>query len=67
VVREKKVQGESDLNRFSDVQIVDANGNTRKAFEAERKPNSKRVKDKKANYEAAEIEVEIYDLDGNKQ
>jgi hypothetical protein len=67
VLRERKVQGIDDLNRLPDVQIVDEDGKTRKVFEAERKPNSARVKDKKEDYNDAEIEVEIYDLSGNKQ
>jgi RHS repeat-associated protein len=66
VVREKKVQG-VDSNRRPDVQIVDENGKARKVLEAERKPNSGRVQDKKDEYGDLGIEVEIYDLNGNKQ
>jgi uncharacterized protein RhaS with RHS repeats len=66
VVREKKVQG-VDSNRRPDVQIVDENGRARKVLEAERKPNSGRVQDKKDEYGDLGIDVEIYDLNGNKQ
>lgn len=41
VLRERKVQGHNS-NRRPDAQIVDPNGQTRKIFEAERKPNSQR-------------------------
>jgi RHS repeat-associated protein len=45
----KKVQGH-DSNRRPDVQIVDKNGKTRKIVEVERRPNSKRNKEREAEY-----------------
>ena len=53
--------------RKPDVQIRDRNGRTRKVFEAEREPNSRRVQEKKEEYKRLGIEAEFYDLKGNKQ
>ncbi len=58
MVREKQVQG-VDSNRKPDVQIRDKNGKTRKEFEAEREPNSRRVQDKKDEYKRLGIDAEF--------
>lgn len=62
VLENKKIRGE-DSNRRPDVQIVDKEGNTRKVFEAERKPNSRRNVEREAEYDRLGIEHETHSLD----
>jgi RHS repeat-associated protein len=57
VLRERKLQGH-DSRRTPDQQIVDPNGRTRKVFEAERKPESQRNKQREAEYKELNIEQE---------
>ena len=62
ILREKKIQGH-DSKRVPDVQIVNSEGKTRKTFEAERKPESKRVKNKESEYKKLGIDNETHSLD----
>lgn len=50
VLRERELQGHNSLRR-PDVQIVDESGKARKVFEGERRPNSKRNRDREAEYD----------------
>lgn len=59
VLTERKVQGH-DSNRKPDAQIVDKDGKTRKIFEAERKPESKRNKNREKEYDNLNIEHETH-------
>jgi RHS repeat-associated protein len=61
VLENKKVRGH-DSNRRPDVQIVDEEGSTRKIFEAERKPNSKRNVLREAEYDRLKIPHETHGL-----
>jgi RHS repeat-associated protein len=61
VVRERKVQGH-DSNRRPDVQIVDENGRTRQIYEAERRPESKRNRDREAEYDRLRIPNQTFPL-----
>lgn len=63
VLQERKIQGH-DSRRKPDQQIVDKDGKTRKTFEAEREPDSKRVTDKLEEYKKLGIECEVSDLKG---
>lgn len=65
VETEKKIKGH-DSNRRPDVQILDENGNTRKIFEAERKPQSKRNKTRESEYDRLGVDHETHPLDKNK-
>ena len=62
VLRERRVQGVAS-NRQPDVQIVDPNGRTRKVFEAERRPGSKRNREREAEYRRLNVEFETHGLD----
>ncbi|WP_156401367.1 hypothetical protein [Duganella sp. Root1480D1] len=61
VLENRKVRGH-DSNRKPDVQIVDKEGNTRKIFEAERKPTSKRNILREAEYDRLGIPHETHGL-----
>ena len=61
---EKKIQNPNS-NRNPDVQIVDENGNTRKVFEAERRPNSQRNRAREKEYSKLGIEQETHKVGGN--
>ena len=50
-------------NRRPDVQILDKDGKTRKVFEAERHPNSKRNRLREEEYDRLGIEHETHSLD----
>jgi len=62
VLQEKKIQVDGS-NRHPDVQIVDENGKTRKIYEAERRPNSKRNKLREQEYDQLGIEHETHPLE----
>ena len=62
VIQEKKIQGHPS-NRRPDVQIVDKKGKTRKIFEAERRPKSKRNKKREAEYNRLGVDHETHGLD----
>lgn len=62
VLRERKVQN-LDSNRKPDVQIVGKDGKTRKTFEAERRPNSKRNRNREEEYRRLKLEQETHGLD----
>ena len=56
----EKIKNESS-NRKPDVQVVDpVTGKTTKVYEAERKPNSKRNKDREAEYNKLNIPNETH-------
>ena len=59
VLREPRIQGHNSARR-PDQQIVDAAGKTRKAFEAERKPTSKRNRAREAEYGRLGIQNETH-------
>jgi hypothetical protein len=59
VLTEKKIQNENS-NRRPDVQIVNEKGQTRKVFEAERRPNSQRNQKREAEYKKLGIEQETH-------
>lgn len=61
VVLGKKIQVEGS-NRRSDVQILDKDNKTRKIFEAERKPYSKRNRLREEEYDRLGIEHETHSL-----
>jgi RHS repeat-associated protein len=61
VLRERKIQGH-DSNRRPDGQIVDKNGRTRKVFEAERKPHSKRNINRQNEYKKLKVDQETHPL-----
>ncbi len=63
VLREKQVQGHDGVTRRPDVQIVDKDKRTRKAYEAERKPDSKRNKEREADYDEHGIEYETHPVE----
>jgi len=55
----KQVKG-LDSTRRPDAQIVDAKGQTRKVFEAERRPNSQRNKQREAEYKKLKVDNETH-------
>jgi len=57
----KQVKG-LDSTRRPDAQIVDAEGKTRKIFEAERHPNRQRNKKREAEYKKLKVENETHPL-----
>ncbi len=57
----KQVKG-VDSTRRPDAQIVDAQGKTRKVFEAERHPNSTRNKKREAEYKKLKLDNETHPL-----
>ena len=60
VITEKKIKKEGS-NRRPDVQVVDSEtGETKKIYEAERKPNSARNKKREAEYERLKIPNETH-------
>ncbi|MCG2618207.1 hypothetical protein LZZ85_28185 [Terrimonas sp. NA20] len=59
VVTERKINN-SNSNRRPDVQIVDQNGQTRKVFEAERKPQSQRNVKREAEYKQLGLQQETH-------
>jgi RHS repeat-associated protein len=61
-LREQKIQN-LPSNRRPDYQILDETGTTRKVFEAERLPNSKRNRLREAEYDQLGIEHETHPLD----
>ncbi|WP_448721985.1 RHS repeat-associated core domain-containing protein [Acanthopleuribacter pedis] len=61
VLSERRIQGHPS-NRRPDVQILNKDGTTRKVFEAERKPNSKRNKNREKEYDDLSIEHETHGL-----
>lgn len=63
VISERKIQGH-DSRRRPDVQIVDRNGKTRKVFEAERKPTSKRNIKREEEYRKLKVEQETQKVGG---
>jgi RHS repeat-associated protein len=63
VVTERKIQKE-ESNRRPDVQIIDKDGNTRKVFEAERNPASKRNLEREAEYDKLGVEHETHPVGG---
>ena len=62
VLRERGIRVEGS-NRRPDVQILDKDGKTRKVFEAERHPNSKRNRLREEEYNRLGIEYETHSLD----
>lgn len=64
VLTERKIQRD-DSNRNPDVQIVGEDGKTRKIFEAERRPGSKRNVDREAEYDRIGVEHETHKVGGN--
>ncbi|MBT1688276.1 DUF6443 domain-containing protein [Dawidia soli] len=63
VVTEKKIANENS-NRKPDVQIIDPNGKTRKVFEAERRPGSKRNRMREEEYRQLGIDQETHKVGG---
>jgi RHS repeat-associated protein len=63
VLTEKKIQKEGS-NRRPDVQIVGETGETRKVFEAERKPNSQRNIKREEEYKKLNLEQETHKVGG---
>ena len=61
VLIEKKIQIEGS-NRRPDVQIIDKDNRTRKIFEAERHPESKRNRMREEEYKRLSIEYETHSL-----
>ena len=61
VLRESAIRGHNS-KRIPDQQIVGADGRTRKAYEAERLPNSQRHKDRIKEYDDLGIENETAPL-----
>ena len=57
----KQVKG-VDSKRRPDAQIVDTKGKTRKVFEAERRPNSTRNKNREAEYKKLQLDNETHPL-----
>ena len=57
----KQVKGVESTRR-PDAQIIDAKGNTRKVFEAERRPNSQRNKEREAEYKKLKLDNETHPL-----
>jgi hypothetical protein len=57
----KQMKGQGSTRR-PDAQIVDANGKTRKVFEAERRPNSQRNKQREAEYNKLKVDQETHPL-----
>ena len=64
VVRERKASG-MDVDRRPDVQTLDSSGRTVRVREVERQPESRRVQDKKADYERNGVQCDVVDCDGN--
>ena len=62
VLQERRIQGH-DSGRIPDQQIVGADNKTRKVFEAERQPKSKRYKRKLEEFDELVIEHETSPLD----
>ena len=63
VLTERKIQNENS-NRRPDVQIVNVNGKTRKIYEAERKPESKRNQQREAEYKRLDIPNQTHRVGG---
>jgi hypothetical protein len=61
VLRERRIR-RGDSRRIPDVQILDENFRTRKVFEAERRPESRRNKIREAEYGDLGIEYETFGL-----
>jgi hypothetical protein len=57
----KQVKG-LDSTRRPDAQIINAKGKTRKVFEAERRPNSGRNKNREAEYKKLKLDNETHPL-----
>lgn len=64
VMRQKKASG-MDVDRRPDVQTRDRSGDTVRVREVERQPDSRRVQDKRADYERNGIKCDIVDCNGN--
>ena len=62
VVREGKIQSDPS-DRCSDVQMRDKDDKARKVFEAARKPNSKRNKERETQYDDLGIEHEAHPVE----
>jgi len=64
VLREKKASG-MDVDRRPDVQTRDSSNRTVRVREVERQPDSKRVQDKRTDYERNGIHCDVVDCNGN--
>ena len=62
VLVNRKVQGHAS-NRRPDVQIVNRKGKTREIHEAERSPNSKRNREREAEYKKLKIKNKTHPLE----
>lgn len=54
-----------DVDRRPDVQTRDSSGRTVRVREVERQSDSRRVQDKKADYERNGIQCDVVDCNGN--
>ena len=64
VVQERKARG-MDVDRRPDVQTRDSSDNAVRVREVERHPGSKRVQDKRTDYERNGIKCDVVDCNGN--